>query len=228
MNSKYLRFVSLQGLSRHAGIDVYINRSGPHWPANDKTTPRSQPHRIYQQFGLLALLDEGKVDEYIPIHDESRDERKIIEKYSGRGFQFVDYFSCGAPAHGGVMIGYYGGRFRCVSDTGCRKVSFKPYIKHENWRIPFDIYYKALDYISWFETMYKTTSTHGILIDDYPYQCKGSKIDIDWSGPNQFFDPMQSSYAAKYSEAIAAAWLRHNIGYTKEPEKFFHAYRYPC
>jgi len=165
---------------------------------------------------MLSVEDE-KVQEYTPgSSDKDRNELKIIEKYRERGFKFVEYFSKGTLAHGsGNEIGPYGFRIRYVGDSGCRIVKFKPYFKHDSWNIPFDVYLGALRGILWGETEYKTTSIQGIYEDDFPYQRKSrTSFDKEWSGPNQIFDPMESSYATELknlNEAIKISWFEGQV-----------------
>ncbi len=220
----------ISGFAAVSLYDKYTSvKKAIHWPANDKNTARGQRQRKYRQKGRLSVV-AGEVEEYIPEDVGSGNELKIIEKYSGRGFQFVEYFSLGTLAHGnGNEIGCYGGRFRSVGDSGCRRISFEPYIKHSDWHIPFDTYYKALNYISWYETEYKTISTQGILDDDFPYQYNG-RTDEGWSGPNQIFDPMESSYAIEIVNnggTTKTPWLGDEV-ILEDVEKIFYAYRYPC
>ncbi|KFY01357.1 hypothetical protein O988_02796 [Pseudogymnoascus sp. VKM F-3808] len=223
-------------ISGFAAVSLYdkytSSKQGIHWTANDTNVARGQRHRKYIQNGVLSVED-SEVQEYTPgSGDKDQDELKIIKKYGDRGFKFVKYFSQGTIAHGnGSEIGCYGGRFRSVGDSGCRRVSFKPYIKHNHWDIPFDVYYDALSYISWFETAYKTTSTQGILYDDFPYERKSrTQYDKDWSGPNQIFDPMESSFATQLTNtggSVETPWLGDDV-ILEDINKIFYAYRYPC
>lgn len=223
-------------ISGFAAVSLYdkytLAKQAIHWTANDTNTARGQRHRKYFQKGVLSV-NNGEVVEHTPSSDdEARNELKIVEKYRDRGFKFVEYFSQGALAHGnGNEIGCYGGRFRSVGDSGCRRVSFKPYVKHHNWHIPFDVYYDALSYISWYETEYKTTSAQGILDDDFPYQRKSrTHFDKNWSGPNQIFDPMESPYATESVDGgliVDTPWLGDEV-ILENLHKVFYAYRYPC
>jgi hypothetical protein len=207
----------ITGFAAVSLYDKYTSaKQGIHWTANDTNVARGQRHRKYTQKGVLSVED-GEVQEYTPgSSDEDRNELKIIEKYRERGFEFVEHFSKGTLAHGsGNEIGPYGFRIRYVGDSGCRIVEFKSYLKHDGWNIPFDVYLGALRGILWGETEYKTTSMQGIYEDDFPYQRKSrTSFDKEWSGPNQIFDPMESSYATELknlNEAIKTPWFEGQV-----------------
>jgi hypothetical protein len=207
----------ISGFAAVSLYDKYTSaKQGIHWTANDTNVARGQRHRKYTQKGVLSVED-GEVQEYTPgSSDEDRNELKIIEKYRERGFKFVEHFSKGTLAHGsGNEIGPYGFRIRYVGDSGCRIVEFKSYLKHDGWNIPFDVYLGALRGILWGETEYKTTSMQGIYEDDFPYQRKSrTSFDKEWSGPNQIFDPMESSYATELknlNEAIKTPWFEGQV-----------------
>ncbi|KAH6667307.1 hypothetical protein B0J14DRAFT_642676 [Halenospora varia] len=206
----------ISGFAAVSLYDKYTSaRQTIHWEANDPNTASRQRHRKYIQPGVLSVK-RGEVEEYMPSTDNNRNERKIFEKYSGRGFEFVKYFSQGKLAHGyRDEIGPYGSRIRSVGDSGCRIVSFKPYLKHDDWHIPFDVYDGALRGILWGETKYKTTPMQGIHEDDFPYRRESrTPFDKEWSGPNQIFDPMESPYATELTngnEAIKTPWFKEQV-----------------
>ena len=206
----------ISGFAAVSLYDKYTSaKQGIHWTANDTNVARGQRHRKYTLPGVLSVK-RGEVEEYMPGTDNNRNERKIIEKYSGRGFEFVKYLSQGKIAHGyRDEIGPYGFRIRSVGDSGCRIVSFKPYLKHNDWNIPFDVYDGALRGILWGETEYKTTPMQGIHENDFPYRRESrTPFDKEWSGPNQIFDPMESHYATELTngnEAIKTPWFKQQI-----------------
>jgi hypothetical protein len=221
-------------ISGFAAVSLYDKYTSSkqviHWPANDTNISRGQRHRKYYSGWALELDDRGEFKEYLPSSEtKPHNELKILEKYRHRGFEFVEYLSKGEIAHGNGHreIGCYGGRFRSIGDSGCRKVSFKTYLKHDQWDIPFDAYYQALDYISWYETEYKTIPIGGILDVDFPYERKSyTHFDKGWSGSNQLFDPMITSYTGEMVNN-PAPWLNQDFR-RGDFHRFFYAYRYPC
>jgi hypothetical protein len=240
-------------ISGFAAVSLYdeytSSKQAIHWPANDTNMSRGQRHRIYVTDSALELDEHGEPEEYIPGNEpESHNEFKILEKYQHRGFEFVEYMSKGEFAHGSGHgdIGCYGGRFRSIGDSGSRKVSFKAYLKHDQWEIPFDAYYQALDYVCWHETEHRTIPSGGVLDIDFPYKRKAcTDFDKGWSGSNFLFDPIAASCSytdemVNNSETIEvdrlgqmvpginpSPWLNKDFQ-RNEFHTFFHAYRYPC
>ncbi|KAH8800788.1 hypothetical protein F5884DRAFT_890484 [Xylogone sp. PMI_703] len=151
-----------------------------YWLRNDTGLPRTQNDGSWS-VSADPSLSEGK------------------RKYESRGVKYVEYESRGKKAHGGTsVIGKYGGRYRNLGDRGCYIVSFKQYLQHENWEIPFDMYFEALSYVSFAETSRGTFSITSVL--DEPASYMGRHTLSPWNDKIARFDRMDNRFAKELFE----------------------------
>jgi len=191
--TQILRFqttVTQSFISGYGAISLYDDYTSNYeiirWPQND---PDLKTHRDYQERYRTQTYG-GSLSQNRDVARNIREESQIVETFTGRGFKFVEHNSRGASAHGGAdFMGRYGGRIRSMGDSGVLQIPFQRYLNTSNWEFPFEVYWEAFNYITWYETATKTAWVPGMLdILDFPFQRKTPDTwDTEWKGSNQVF-----------------------------------------
>lgn len=174
-----------------------------HWAANDTNTSWTLLRRAFITRHHYLIADAHTLDAKVAILEPNTnvEHTKIIRKYQDRGYTIAPYGSQGGHAHGSPpRIGEYDMYFRHMGDSGVQAISFAPYLKTQDWEIPFDAYWRAMQCVTWYESPYGTAASQSpLLLLEAPYNRVATVPgDQGWSGANQLFDPMANQFVRAF------------------------------
>lgn len=208
-------------ISGYGAVSLYDDYTSNYeiirWPSNERQQFLRVTLGPIGQSQFLNRTTRNSTDSRDFCKSDADNASKSITKFFARGFKLVEYGSRGFAAHGHANPpGPYSARKRSIRDSGVLRISFKPYLTQTKWNLPFEVYWKAINNISWYETAKKTACRPEIM----------EIFDPDWDMKHFYYfwdkelQTQNKTFKLIATKTWADAWLETKVNAGKKPVDF--------